>query len=73
MIDDTRGVTLAAATTKGMTKGSMLEKASELGKTIAELGQKQKITKVVFDRGGYLYTGKIKAVADGARAAGLVF
>lgn len=73
LIDDVRGVTLAASSTKGVTGKSMLEKATGLGKTIAEAAQKKAIKTVVFDRGGYLYTGRIKAVAEGARAGGLTF
>jgi len=71
LIDDTAGRTLAAASTKGLSGKTTLEKAMALGKAIAELSQKQKITKAVFDRGGYIYTGRIKAVAEGAREAGL--
>lgn len=73
LIDDAAGRTLAAASTRGLLGKTMLERAAALGKTIAELSQKQKIQKVVFDRGGYIYTGRIKAVADGARKAGLIF
>ena len=63
IIDDEKGVTLAFA------KGE----AKELGKMIAEKALKAKIKKVVFDKGGYMYHGKIKAVADGAREGGLEF
>ena len=73
IIDDTAGKTIAAASTKSLKGKTPLEKASALGKSIAELARKQSVSKVVFDRGGYLYTGRIKAVADGAREGGLVF
>ena len=49
------------------------EAARFVGEQIAKLAKKKKITEVVFDRGGYLYTGRVKELADGARAAGLQF
>ena len=64
LIDDEKGVTLGAA------KGS---KSVEVGKAIAESAAKKKIKKVVFDRGGFRYHGRIKALADAAREAGLEF
>lgn len=64
LIDDAKGKTLAAA------KGS---DAVKVGTEIAKSALKEGITKVVFDRGGYIYTGKVKAVAEAARAAGLIF
>lgn len=79
IIDDTKGVTLVSCNTtqkdikekiKGMTNK---EQARFVGEQIAKLAKKKKITTVVFDRGGYLYTGRIKELADGARAAGLEF
>ncbi|HEY4499331.1 MAG TPA: 50S ribosomal protein L18 [Candidatus Paceibacterota bacterium] len=73
LIDDEKGTTLAAASTKGLKGKTPLENASLLGKTIAELAVKKSIQRVVFDRGGYIYAGKIKAVADGAREGGLKF
>ena len=73
LIDDVSGTTLAAASTKSLTKGSMREKAVALGKEIAQKAHTKNVTRVVFDRGGYLYAGRIKAVADGAREGGLVF
>lgn len=73
LIDDTKGVTLATASTKTLKGKTPLEKASELGRTIASLASKKSIESVVFDRGGFLYAGKIKAVADGAREGGLKF
>ncbi|MCI0347808.1 MAG: 50S ribosomal protein L18 [Acidobacteriales bacterium] len=78
IIDDTRGVTLAAASTmeeakgKGKTGGSVA-RAKDVGRTIAERAKEKGVQKVVFDRGGYLYHGRIKALADAARQAGLQF
>lgn len=68
LIDDTTGTTLAAAQAPKAGNGP-----KEVGAKIAELAQKQNIKSVVFDRGGFLYAGKVQAVADGAREAGLVF
>jgi large subunit ribosomal protein L18 len=79
LIDDTTGKTLAAASTvqggkKGVKKtGGNVASAKEIGKTIAQRAQEKGIKKVVFDRGGYLYHGRIKALADAAREAGLEF
>ncbi len=79
IIDDVKGVTLVSCNTtqkdvqakvKDMTNK---EQARYVGEQIAKLAKKKKITEVVFDRGGYLYTGRVKELADGARAAGLVF
>lgn len=74
VIDDTKGVTIASANdTKSRTKGTPLERAKEIGKSVAEAAKAKKITTVVFDRGGYRYHGRVKAVAEAARAAGLTF
>jgi len=79
VIDDASGKTLAAAsTTQGRGKGPKktggnVASAKEVGKTIAERAKQKGITKVVFDRGGYLYHGRIKALAEAAREAGLEF
>lgn len=73
LIDDVKGVTLASATSKTVTGKSMNEKAKAVGVAIAEAAKSKKITKVVFDRGGYLYTGSVSVLADGAREAGLKF
>lgn len=73
LIDDSKGVTLASATSKNIKGKSVSEKAKAVGASIAEQAKMKKISKAVFDRGGYLYTGSVSAVADGAREAGLKF
>jgi large subunit ribosomal protein L18 len=78
VIDDLQGVTLAAAGTSLGKKGERITggnvaAAKAVGKKIAELAKQKGITKVVFDRGGYIYHGRIKALADAAREAGLQF
>lgn len=72
IIDDSTGNTLVSATGLNL-KGSKKEKAFEVGKTIAEKAKKVKIEKVVFDRGGFLYHGRIAELARGAREGGLKF
>jgi large subunit ribosomal protein L18 len=75
VIDDTKGATLVSASTaaaKAKTGGNVAA-AKEIGKLVAERAQEKGIKKVVFDRGGYLYHGRIKALADAAREAGLEF
>jgi large subunit ribosomal protein L18 len=73
VIDDQAGTTIVSASTiKGKTGGNVAA-AREIGKSIAELAQAKGVKKVVFDRGGYLYHGRIKALADAAREAGLEF
>lgn len=74
VIDDTKGVTIVAAssTEKGSTAtGGNIAAAKEIGKRVAERAKEKGVTRVVFDRGGYLYHGRIKALADAAREAGL--
>lgn len=76
IIDDKTGKTLAAASSKEKTikeKGSTVAGAVVVGKLIAERALKAKIKQVVFDRGGYIYHGRVKALADAAREAGLQF
>ena len=76
LIDDVNGVTLLAASSrdKGVTiTGTNIEVATEVGKLVAEKALKAGIESVTFDRGGYLYHGRIKSLAEGARAAGLKF
>lgn len=72
IIDDENGVTLASASSMKM-KGNNTEIAAKVGEAIAKEAKKAKITKVVFDRGGYLYHGRVKALADAARENGLEF
>ena len=72
LIDDTTGTTLASASSLKM-KGNNTEVATKVGEEIAKQAKKLKIKKVVFDRGGYLYHGRVAALADAARANGLEF
>lgn len=73
LIDDAAGRTLAQASTQEVKKGTIMEKAVEIGTAIAKRAGEKGIKKVAFDRGGFIYTGRIKALADSARAAGLEF
>lgn len=79
IIDDNKGVTLVSCNTTQkdirakVANMTNKEQAKYVGEQIAKLAKKKKITEVVFDRGGYLYTGRVKELADGARAAGLKF
>jgi large subunit ribosomal protein L18 len=73
LIDDDKGLTLAAVSTKGQTGKGMLEKAKKAGEALAKQAVAKKITSAVFDRGGFIYTGRIKALAEGAREGGLKF
>ncbi len=76
LIDDHAGHTIAAADSReeGVPKnGNKIDQAKEVGKLIAERAQASKIEQVVFDRGGNLYHGRVKALADGAREGGLKF
>lgn len=77
IIDDGKGVTLAHVTSvpkKGeKKKGTATEAASVIGTAIAKQALAKGVTQVVFDRGGFLYTGKVKLLADAARAGGLTF
>lgn len=73
LIDDLKGVTLAAAASKNVKGRNALERAKAVGRHIAEQALKKNIAKSVFDRGGYIYTGSVLAVAEGAREAGLKF
>ncbi len=72
VIDDLNGKTLVAASSKGAA-GTKVEQASVVGKAIAEKAIAAGISSVVFDRGGFLYHGRIKALAEGAREGGLKF
>lgn len=73
VVDDARGVTLASASTYKLSEGDKSARATELGATLAEAAKAAGVTKVVFDRGGASYTGRIAAFADAARSAGLEF
>ena len=79
IIDDVKGVTVASASTldkevrENLKKTANIEAASFVGKVIAERAVKSGVSEVVFDRGGYIYHGRVKALADAARSAGLKF
>ena len=76
VIDDAQGVTLAAASSlegEKKAKGADKDAAAKVGKLVAERAKEKGVTDVVFDRGGYLYHGRVKALADAAREAGLNF
>ena len=79
IIDDERGVTLAAASTRDkdlraqLKTGATLQAASAVGALVAERAKSKGIEQVTFDRGGFLYHGRVKALADAAREAGLNF
>ncbi len=73
VIDDTTGTTLVSSSSRALklSNGGNIEAAKAVGKDIAEKCKKAKINKVVFDRGGYLYHGRVSALCDAARDAGL--
>jgi large subunit ribosomal protein L18 len=77
LIDDVNGVTLVAANSRqkdvAATEGTKIEKSVVVGKALAEKAKALGIEVCVFDRGGYLYHGRVKAIADGAREGGLKF
>ncbi len=73
IIDDTTSKTLASAHSREVKGKTMSEKAGLVGKLVAEKAKAVKVLKVVFDRGGFVYTGNVKALAEGAREAGLQF
>ncbi|MFT7604307.1 MAG: large subunit ribosomal protein L18 [Saprospiraceae bacterium] len=74
LINDVAGVTLAAVSSRDIgATGTKKEQAEAVGKKIAEKALTENISSIVFDRGGYLYHGRIKALADGAREGGLQF
>jgi large subunit ribosomal protein L18 len=76
LVDDVEGKTLAAASHLGLKKsfkGTKTDQAAEVGKVLAEAAKKAGVESVVFDRGGFLYHGRVKALADGAREGGLRF
>lgn len=75
LIDDVEGVTLASASTldKEVSGESKVDQAAAIGKLVAERAKEKNITEVVFDRGGYQYHGRVKALAEAARENGLDF
>ena len=79
VIDDVKGVTIASASTLTKTVASKIEGKSKqeaafiVGEAVAQAAMKKGVNTVVFDRAGYIYTGRVKALADGARNAGLEF
>ncbi len=77
LIDDERGITIASASSLekdlGVVGKNNIEAAAKVGKAIAERAKKAKVTECYFDRGGFLYHGKVKALADAAREGGLKF
>jgi large subunit ribosomal protein L18 len=73
LVDDSKGVTLASASTFKLTDGDKTEQARRLGTQLADAAKAAGVTKVVFDRGGNTYTGRIAAFAGAAREAGLEF
>ena len=79
VIDDAKGVTLVSASSldrdirSSVKSGAGVDAASAIGRTVAERARKQGITNVVFDRGGYIYHGRVRALAESAREAGLEF
>jgi len=72
LVDDNAQRTLMTVTDTGL-EGKKVEKSFGVGKKVAELAKERGLTSIVFDRGGYLYHGRVKAVADGAREGGLEF
>ncbi len=73
LIDDKNSVTLVSSSDHTIKKGTKTEKAAEVGKDIAKKAQEKKIDTIVFDRSGYKYHGRVKAIAEAAREAGLKF
>ncbi|NCB51509.1 MAG: 50S ribosomal protein L18 [Clostridia bacterium] len=75
IIDDVNGCTLCSASSveKGFTGGGNIESAKEVGKKVAERAIEKGVLNVVFDRGGYIYHGRVQALAEGAREGGLKF
>ncbi|MEI8123937.1 MAG: 50S ribosomal protein L18 [bacterium] len=73
IINDTENKTIVSFSTSQVKGKNLMEKSLNAGKEIAKIAQEKGIKKVVFDRGGFIYTGKIKSFADGAREGGLKF
>jgi large subunit ribosomal protein L18 len=73
LIDDDKGLVIAAASSLKLKKAKPMEIARQVGLDIAKNGKEKNVESCVFDRGGYLYHGRVKALADGAREGGLKF
>lgn len=73
LIDDVAGNTLVSASSKGLTEGTKCEQAAKVGENVAKKALEAGIDTVVFDRNGFLFHGRVKSLADGARKAGLKF
>jgi large subunit ribosomal protein L18 len=73
VIDDSKGITIASESDLKITTGTKKEKAAKVGESLAQKAVKAKITKIVFDRGGFSYHGRVAALADGLRKGGLQF
>ena len=73
LINDEKGVTLAQASDVSLTKGTKIERAQQVGAQVGALAIAKGISKVVFDRNGFKYIGRVKLLADAARKAGLIF
>lgn len=73
LIDDAAGITIASASDMSTKKGKKLERAKTVGEQLAKLATAKKVATVVFDRGGFLFAGRVKALAEGAREGGLKF
>ena len=73
LVDDTKGQTLAAASSLGVKGKKGVEAAKVVGQELAKIAKEKKVVACVFDRGGYLYHGQVKALAEGAREGGLQF
>ena len=73
LIDDEKGVTLLGTSSQGVKGKTQIERAHNTGAALAKKAHTKKIETIVFDRGGFLYTGKVKAFAEGAREGGLKF
>lgn len=73
LIDDTKGTTLVSASDMGLKGKTKTERAKLAGEALAKAAKAKGIASVVFDRGGFIYTGRVRAIADGAREGGLTF
>lgn len=73
LVDDSNGVTIAATSDMGVSGKNKTVRAKEVGVSLAKLAKEKKIKKAIFDRGGFLYAGRVRALAEGAREGGLEF